>query len=144
MNKQNMTKFISSRDVKRERYLVDAKNKILGRLATKVATYLRGKHKAIFTPSADCGDHIVIVNAERVRVSGRKNKDKTYFTHSGHPQGDKLKSFEKMIEEKPEKVIQLAVAGMIPHNRLGKQVIKKLKIYTGERPEFAKLKKLEV
>jgi len=144
MNKQKATKFISSKEVKREWYLVDAENKVLGRLATKVANYLRGKHKAIFTPNADCGDHIVIVNAEKVRVTGRKEKDKLYFTHSGHPQGDKLKSFEKMIAEKPEKVVQLAIAGMIPHNRLGAKVIKKLQIFTGERPEFSKLKKLEV
>ncbi len=144
MNKQNKTKFISSGEVKRERYLVNAEGKVLGRLATKVATYLRGKHKPIFTPNADCGDFIVVVNADKVRVTGRKAKDKTYFTHSGHPQGDKIKNFEKMMSENPVRVVRLAIEGMIPHNRLGAQMIRKLKIFTGERPEFSKLTKLEV
>jgi len=130
--------------VKREHYVIDAAGQVLGRLATKVSVYLRGKYKPIFTPQTDCGDYIVVVNAEKVRITGRKAKDKMYFTHSGYPGGDKLISFEKMIETKPEKVVQLAVAGMVPHNRLGAKVLKKLKVFTGERAEYKKWSKLEV
>ena len=142
--KKNKTKFTSNQEIKRERYVVDASGKILGRLATKVSVYLRGKHKPIFTPQTDCGDYVVVVNAEKVKVTGRKIKDKMYFTHSGYPGGDKLLSLEKMMEIKPEKVIQLAITGMIPHNRLGAKVVKKLKVFRGERPEYKKWLKLEV
>jgi len=142
--KKNKTKFTSNQEIKRERYVVDASGKILGRLATKVSVYLRGKQKPIFTPQTDCGDYVVVVNAEKVKVTGRKIKDKMYFTHSGYPGGDKLLSLEKMMEIKPEKVIQLAITGMIPHNRLGAKVVKKLKVFRGERPEYKKWLKLEV
>jgi len=124
--------------------VVDASGKILGRLATKVANILRGKEKTIFTPQTDCGDYIVIINAEKIAVTGKKTKGKTYFTHSGYPGGDKLLTLEKMLQIKPEKVIQLAIAGMIPHNRLGSKVIKKLKVFRGDRPEYTKWSKLEV
>ena len=124
--------------------MVDASGKILGRLATKVANILRGKEKTIFTPQTDCGDYIVIINAEKIAVTGKKTKGKTYFTHSGYPGGDKLLTLEKMLQIKPEKVIQLAIAGMIPHNRLGSKVIKKLKVFRGDRPEYTKWSKLEV
>jgi len=142
--KKIKTKFTSNQEIKRERYVVDASGKILGRLATKVSVYLRGKQKPIFTPQTDCGDYVVVVNAEKVKVTGRKIKDKMYFTHSGYPGGDKLLSLEKMMEIKPEKVIQLAITGMIPHNRLGAKVVKKLKVFRGERPEYKKWLKLEV
>lgn len=142
--KKRKTVFVKSQDVKRERYLVDAAGEVLGRLATKVAVYLRGKHKPIFTPQTDCGDFVVVVNAEKVRVSGKKVKGKMYFTHSGYPAGDKLISFEKMLAEKPERVVQLAIAGMLPHNRLGAKMIRKLKIFKGQPAQFGKLQKLEV
>jgi len=142
--KKNKTIFIKAEDVKRQRYLVDASGKVLGRLASKVAVYLRGKHKPIFTPQTDCGDFLVIVNAEKIRVTGKKLKDKTYFTHSGFPGGDKLLNYEKMMANKPEKVIRLAVMGMLPHNRLGAKMLKKIKIFRGERPEYSKWSKLEV
>ena len=138
------TKFTNKQSVIREHYVVDAAGQVLGRLATKVANYLRGKQKVIFTPQTDCGDFIVVVNAEKIKVTGKKAKDKVYFTHSGYPGGDLLVSFEKMIVTKPEKVIQLAVKGMMPHNRLADQMIKKLKVFRGERPEYSKWTKLEV
>lgn len=142
--KRTKTVFTKSADVQRQRYVMDAKGKVLGRLATRVAVYLRGKHKPIFTPQTDCGDYVIVVNAEKVKVTGKKFKDKTYFTHSGYPGGDKLLNFEKMMENKPEKVIQLAIRGMLPHNRLGDKIIKKLKIFRGEKPEYSKWSKLEV
>lgn len=144
MKKNIKTKFANNEDIVRGHYVVDASGKILGRLATKVANILRGKEKTIFTPQTDCGDYIVIINAEKIAVTGKKTKGKTYFTHSGYPGGDKLLTLEKMLQIKPEKVIQLAIAGMIPHNRLGSKVIKKLKVFRGDRPEYTKWSKLEV
>ena len=138
------TIFTRKEDVERKWYKVDATGKVLGRVATKVAIYLRGKQKPIFTPQTDCGDYIVIVNAGKIKVTGNKAKGKTYFTHSGFPGGDKLISFEKLIASQPERVIRLAVQGMLPHNRLGAQVITKLKIFKGEPKEFNKLPELEV
>lgn len=142
--KRNKTVFAKAEEIKRGRYVVNADGKILGRLATRVAVHLRGKNKAIFTPQTDCGDFITVINAEKVKVTARKVKDKTYFTHSSYPGGDKILSFEEMISRKPEKVIRLAVAGMLPHNRLGEKMIKKLKIFRGDRPEYKKWEKLEV
>ena len=144
--KKNRTKFAKNEEVKRDWYLLDAKHKVLGRVSTKVATYLRGKHKPIFSPQADCGDFIVLINADKIRVTGRKAELKTYFTHSGYPGGDKLLSFEEMLKRNPAKVISLAVAGMLPKNRLGRKMLKKLKIYAGDKhPHQAqKLNKLEV
>ncbi|MGB9613475.1 MAG: 50S ribosomal protein L13 [Candidatus Margulisiibacteriota bacterium] len=142
--KKKQTVFAREGEVKRRRYLLDAQGKVLGRLATKVATYLRGKHKPIYTPHVDCGDYVVVVNAEKVKVTGKKIKQKVYFTHSGFPGGDRILSFEKMITKCPEKVIELAVKGMLPHNRLGAKMIRKLKIYRGERPELKNWERLEV
>ncbi len=144
--KKNKTVFAKKEELKRDWYLVDAAGNVLGRMATKIATYLRGKHKPIFSPHIDCGDFVVVINAAKVRVTGKKEKQKLYFTHSGYPAGDKLLSFEKMMEKHPGKMIELAVAGMLPKNRLGRAIIKKLKIYSGaEHPyQSQKLKKLEV
>ncbi|KPJ69858.1 50S ribosomal protein L13 [candidate division WOR-1 bacterium DG_54_3] len=144
--KKNQTVFAKKEEIKRGWYLVDANQKVLGRMSTKIATYLRGKHKPIFSPHVDCGDYVVVINAAKVRITGRKEKQKLYFTHSGYPAGDKLISFEKMIEKSPEEVIRLSVAGMLPKNRLGRQMLKKLKIYSGaEHPhQEQKLHKLEV
>jgi large subunit ribosomal protein L13 len=144
--KKNKTVFAKKEEIKREWYLVDATGKVLGRMSTKISTYLRGKHKPIFSPQVDCGDYVVVINAAKVRVTGRKQKQKLYFTHSGYPAGDKLLSFEKMIEKRPEEVVRLSVAGMLPKNRLGRQVLKKLKIYPGaEHPhQGQKIHKLEV
>lgn len=125
-------------EVKRDWYVVDADGLTLGRLATEVARRLRGKHKAEFTPHVDTGDYIVVVNAEKVAVTGRKTKQKMYHRHTGYPGGLKSMSFEKMIDHKPEQVIELAVKGMIPRSPLGRAMLKKLKVYAGaEHPHTA-------
>lgn len=144
--KKNKTVYAKKEGVKRDWYIVDAAGKTLGRMATKIATYLRGKHKPIFSPHVDCGDYVVVINAAKVWISGKKREQKIYFTHSGYPGGDKLLSFEEMMKRDPEKVIRHSVAGMLPKNRLGRQIIKKLKIYAGDKhPHKApKMQKLEV
>jgi large subunit ribosomal protein L13 len=142
--KKRKTIFANDQMIKRQWYKIDADGVVLGRLATRVANYLRGKHKPIFTPQTDCGDYIVVFNAEKVKVTGNKVKAKTYFTHSGFPGGDKLISFEKLGATQPEKIIRLAVQGMLPHNRLGAKVLTKLKIFRGEPKQYSKVPKLEV
>ena len=112
-------------------YVIDAEGKILGRMATEIAHRLRGKHKAEYTPHVDTGDYIVVVNAEKVAVTGKKATDKMYYRHSGYPGGLKTRSFNEMIEKAPEDVIKLAVKGMLPRTPLGRAMMRKLKIYTG-------------
>ena len=125
-------------EVRRDWYLVDADGKTLGRLATEIARRLRGKHKAEYTPHVDTGDYIVVVNAEKVRVTGAKTTDKMYHHHTGYPGGLKSISFEKLIDKAPERVIQRAVKGMLPRNPLGRAMFKKLKVYAGnEHPHAA-------
>ena len=118
-------------EVKREWYLVDAGDKVLGRLATGIASRLRGKHKPEYTPHVDTGDYIVVVNADRVRVTGRKASDKIYYRHSGYPGGLRSMSFEKLQERSPGRVIELAVKGMLPRGPLGRAMFRKLHVYTG-------------
>ena len=119
-------------------YVVDANNLVLGRLATELARRLRGKHKPEFTPHCDTGAFIVVVNAEKVRVTGAKNKDKVYYSHSNFPGGLKEITFEKLIDRAPERVIELAVKGMLPRGPLGRAMFKKLKVYAGnEHPHGA-------
>ena len=118
-------------DVKRDWFLVDANGKTLGRLATEVARRLRGKHKAIYTPHVDTGDYIVIINAEKVHVTGNKASDKMYYSHSGYIGGLKEINFEDLIKKKPELVIERAVKGMLPKNSLGRTMFRKLKVYAG-------------
>jgi large subunit ribosomal protein L13 len=144
--KKNRTVFAKKENFKREWYVVDATGKPLGRLATKIATYLRGKHKTCFTSHVDCGDFVIVFNADKIKVSGKKELQKTYFTHSGYPHGAKTLNFEVMRERHPEKIIYLAVAGMLPKNRLGRQMIKKLKVYAaGSHPhKEQKIQELEV
>ncbi len=117
--------------VKRDWFVVDAEGKTLGRLATEIALRLRGKHKPEFTPHVDTGDYIVVVNAEKVRVTGRKSTDKMYHRHTGYIGGLKSVSFDKLIGQKPELVIELAVKGMLPKNALGRAMYSKLKVYAG-------------
>lgn len=127
-----------SQDVKHDWYVVDAAEKTLGRLASEIAHRLRGKHKAEYTPHVDTGDYIVVVNAEKVRVTGSKTTDKMYHHHTGYPGGLKSMSFEKLIDKAPERVIQGAVKGMLPKNPLGRAMFKKLKVYAGtEHPHTA-------
>jgi len=133
-------------EVDRKWYLVDAEDKILGRLATQIAMRLRGKHKPIFTPHADTGDFIVVVNAEKVALSGKKWDKKIYYRHSGYIGGLKQITARKLLEKKPEDVLRFAVRGMLPKNSLGRRQLKKLKIYVGpENPHQAQqLEALEI
>ena len=133
-------------EVKRDWYVVDASNKVLGRLATEIARRLRGKHKAEYTPHVDTGDYIIVTNAEKVTVTGRKFKDKIYYSHSGFPGGIKSIPFDKMQKNNPARIIELAVKGMLPKNPLGREMYRKLKIYVGtEHPHEAQQpKKLEI
>jgi len=116
-------------DIRRDWYVIDASGKTLGRLATEVARRLRGKHKPQFTPHMDMGDYIVVVNARDVRVTGRKMTDKLYHRHSGYPGGLKTTTFEKLINRRPEAVIEKAVKGMLPKGPLGRQMFRKLRVY---------------
>lgn len=118
-------------EVQRDWFVIDATDKVLGRLATEVATRLRGKHKPIYTPHVDTGDYIIIINAEKIRVTGNKQTDKTYYHHTGFPGGIKSITFDKQIEKAPERVIQSAVKGMLPKGPLGRDMFRKLKIYAG-------------
>ncbi|MFU8815566.1 MAG: 50S ribosomal protein L13 [Pseudomonadales bacterium] len=125
-------------DVRHSWFLVDAEDKILGRLATEIAHRLKGKHKPQYTPHVDTGDFIVVINAEKVRVTGAKVTDKIYYRHSGYPGGIKSTSFERMRDTHPERIIEAAVKGMLPRNSLGRAMFKKLKIYAGnEHPHSA-------
>ena len=117
--------------IKRDWYVVDATDKVLGRLATEVARRLRGKHKAEFTPHMDTGDYVVIVNAEKIRVTGNKVKDKIYYRHSGYPGGLKTINFEKLRENAPESILENAIKGMLPKGPLGRAMYRKLKVYAG-------------
>jgi large subunit ribosomal protein L13 len=117
--------------VKRDWFVIDATDKVLGRLATEVASRLRGKHKPEFTPHVDTGDYIVIVNAEKIRVTGNKEKDKTYYKHSGYIGGMKSTTLDKMRAKHPERIIEIAVKGMLPKNPLGRAMYRKLKVYAG-------------
>ena len=125
-------------EVEQKWLLVDAEGQTLGRMATAIATRLRGKHKAEYTPHVDTGDFVVVINADKVTVTGNKAKDKIYYAHSGFPGGLKSISFEKLLQKAPERVIKLAVKGMLPRNSLGRAMFKKLKVYAGaEHPHTA-------
>jgi len=124
--------------IEREWYIIDANDLVLGRLATRAASVLRGKHRPQFTPHADCGDHVIVINAANVRVTGRKELQKTYYRHSGYAGGLKSITLEKQRQQFPERIIELAVKGMLPKNPLGRQMFKKLKVYAGaEHPHAA-------
>ena len=126
------TTSIRAEEITRDWYLVDADNQILGRLASRVAQILRGKNKPYFTPHMDMGDFVVIINAEKVKVTGNKEADKTYFRHSGYPGGITEVNLKNVRQQHPEKIITNAVKGMLPHNRLGRKLLKHLKIYATE------------
>jgi large subunit ribosomal protein L13 len=120
-------------EIKREWHVIDASDKILGRLATEVAKLLMGKHKPMFSRNLDVGDFVVVLNAEKVRVSGDKARQKVYYRHSGYPGGLKSVTFEKLMQTHPTRAVEYAVKGMLPHNRLGASIIKKLKVYVGDK-----------
>ena len=119
-------------DIKRDWHVIDASDQILGRLATRIANLLMGKHKPTFTRNMDVGDYVVVTNADKIRITGDKLKQKMYYRHSGYPGGLKSISLEKMMQTKPTWVIEHAVKGMLPHNRLGNKILKKLRVYTGD------------
>lgn len=132
------TKVAKCAEVTREWYLVDADSKVLGRMATEIANILRGKKKAIYTPSVDTGDFVIVINAEKIALTGNKLADKTYYSHSGFPGGIKSITAGKLIDKKPEELIRKAVKGMLPKNKLARHMLKKLKIYAGaEHPHKA-------
>ena len=127
-----------AQDVQRSWLVVDAENETLGRLATEVARRLRGKHKPEYTPHVDTGDYVIVVNADKVRVTGKKTTDKIYYRHSGYPGGIKAISFEHLLAKHPERIIEKAVKGMLPRNPLGRAMFRKLKVYAGgEHPHSA-------
>lgn len=123
---------VKAKDIQRKWYVVDATDKVLGRLASEVAAILRGKNKPIFTPNLDTGDYVIVINADKVRVTGDKNKKKIYKKHTGYPGGLRTTTFEELIARKPERAIELAVKGMLPKNRLGRDMYRKLRVYAGE------------
>lgn len=146
MKQERITRSIKTEEANHKWYLVDAKDQVLGRLAAKVARIIRGKNKAIFTPHTDTGDFVVVINADKVRMTGKRETLKTYAHHSMYPGGLKVRSFAEVMAKKPEFVIENAVKGMLPKTRLGKKLIKKLKVYSGEshphsaqRPELLSL-----
>lgn len=118
-------------EIERAWHVIDADGQILGRLATEVSVLLRGKHKVIWAPHVDCGDHVVIVNADKVAVTGAKRTEKRYFRHSGYPGGMKSRSLEEMLATHPDRVVRLAIRGMLPKSRLGRRMLKKLHVYAG-------------
>jgi len=129
----NKTYIAKKEDIKRQWYIVDAKDKVLGRLAVKIAVILRGKHKAIFTPHLDTGDGVIVINAAKIRITGRKPKQKIYRRYSGYPGGLREVTLETMLAKKPATVIQLAVRRMLPGGPLGRDLIKKLKVYADDK-----------
>ena len=134
--KKTITPSIDS--INRQWYLVDAENQTLGRLATEVASVLRGKNKPHFTPHLDTGDFVVVVNAEKIRVTGKKSEQKLYRRHSGRPGGMKVERFDALQARLPERIVEKAIKGMLPHNALGRQMFRKLKVYRGnEHPHVA-------
>jgi large subunit ribosomal protein L13 len=142
------TKFAKKEDINRKWYVVDAKDQILGRLSCQIASYLRGKHKPVFTPNVDTGDFVIVVNADKVKVTGKKMTDKMYYRHSGYIGSIKEKALKDRMKEEPENVIMDAVWGMLPKNRLGRAMIKKLKVYRGsehghaaQKPELVQITK---
>ena len=132
------TTALRSQDIEQKWYLIDCSNQTLGRLSVRVANILRGKTKPEYTPNADVGDFVVLINAKNIKVTGSKNENKIYYSHSGYPGGIKKINFKDLLEKDPEKVLRNAVKGMLPKNRLNRQIIKKLKVYDdGNHPHEA-------
>jgi len=135
------TKSIREEDVKREWILIDAKDKIFGRLITEIATILRGKHKPYYTPHVDCGDYVVVINADKVKFSTNKKLGEKYYKHTGYFGSVKEETVEKLLKNNPEKLFKLATRGMLPKTKLGRKMLKKLKVYAGENhPHTAQIK----
>ena len=129
-----------AKDIERKWWVIDAADKTLGKIATRVASLLMGKHKPIYAPHIDTGDYVVVINAAKVKVTGKKGEQKIYYRHSGYPGGLKSQNFEQLFSKDPRRVIELAVKGMLPHNNLGRAMFKKLKVYPGnEHPHQAQV-----
>lgn len=126
------THIAKTQDIDRKWYIVDAKGKILGRMATTIANKLRGKDKPIFSPHMDCGDFVIVINADKIKLTGNKLEDKKYYSHSGHPGALKEESAKHLLVRKPTKIVELAVSGMLPKNKLRAQFMKKLKLYAND------------
>ena len=138
MKQEKVTKFFSTDEVTKKWYIIDADGQTLGRLATKVAGIIRGKEKTSFTPNADTGDFVIVINAEKIKLTGKREELKVYRHHTGYPGGLKSRSFKEMVDKKPEFVVENAVKGMLPKNRLGAVLGKKIKVYRGsEHPHAA-------
>ncbi len=138
MHREVRTYVAKQSDVQKKWYLVNAEGQVLGRVASQVARILRGKHKPQFTPHVDIGDYVVVINASKVKVTGRRTELKEYFHYTGYPGGGVFQSFEDLLEKKPDFVFEHAVKGMLPHNRLGRRMFKKLKVYAvNEHPHAA-------
>ncbi len=137
------TNALSHKDIKRSWHLVDAKNKILGRVASEVAQIISGKTKSNYVPFLDTGDYVVVVNAEKVKVTGKKETTKTYFRHSGYPSGDRTETLATMRAKKPDEVVRHAVKGMLPKTKLGRVMIKKLHVYAGSNHPYKQQLKSE-
>ena len=131
MKQEKLTRFIKTEDADKKWFVIDATDQVLGRLATKAASVIRGKNKAIFTPNMDTGDFVIVINAGKVKMTGKRELQKTYFRHSGYPGGARTSSYAEMMEKRPEFVIEKAVKGMLPKNRLGRKLVTKLKVYAG-------------
>ena len=134
--KQSKTYVTKLKDIERRWYLVDLKDRILGREVTKIATLLRGKNKPYFTPSLDCGDHVVVINAQKVRLTGKKEDQKVYRRYSGYPSGLREVSYQRMLEKRPKEVVRHAVRGMLPKNKLRSRMIKRLYVFPGEKHPY--------
>ncbi len=135
---QDKTASVNPADVDRQWFIVSARGKVLGRLASQVAAVLRGKHKPSYTPHVDCGDHVIVVDAEKVELTGTKRETKLRYWHTGYPGHLRSKSYGELLESEPEQVIRRAVRGMLPHTRLGRKMLRKLKVYAGsEHPHGA-------
>lgn len=132
MKQERITRFIKTEDADKKWYLVDAKDQVLGRLAAQIARVIRGKNKPTFTPNTDTGDFVIVINADKVKLTGKRETQKTYFSHSMYPGGAKFRSFQDVMAKNPEFVIETAVKGMLPKTKLGKHIIKNLKVYAGE------------
>lgn len=132
------TKSIKQSEINKKWWLADAQGQTLGRFSSKIAQIIRGKHKVDFTPHMDMGDFVIVVNAEKIKLSGSKENDKVYFRHTGYPGGGKETKYKEMIQKYPERIVEKAVKGMLPHNRLGRKILLNLKVYKGlEHPHLA-------
>ena len=125
------TKSIKKSEIKKDWWIIDVEGKTLGRVSSRIAQILRGKHKVNFTPHMDMGDFVIVVNADKIKLTGNKSKEKTYFKHSGYPGGGRDVNISEIINKYPEKILQSSIKGMLPHNRLGKKIINNLKVYSG-------------